>query len=133
MSFLLDTNICSEHLRRPSGLSHRFIQHSGRLYVPAIVLGELYTWAYRRTDPRPLLKLIEDELLGDLRVLAYDDACAEQFGIVRGGLLQQGIAVSTVDLMIATVALVHNLTLVTHNTADFQYIPNLRLEDWLPP
>jgi tRNA(fMet)-specific endonuclease VapC len=33
--------------------------------------------------------------------------------------------------MIASVALVHDLTLVTHNTADFQQIPNLRLEDWL--
>ena len=27
--------------------------------------------------------------------------------------------------MIGSVALVHNLTLVTHNTADFQHIPNL--------
>jgi predicted nucleic acid-binding protein len=27
----------------------------------------------------------------------------------------------------------HLLTLVTHNTADFQNIPNLRLDDWLTP
>ncbi len=46
-------------------------------------------------------------------------------------MLQQGISVSRMDLMIGSVALVHNLTLVTHNTADFQYIPNLRLDDWL--
>jgi tRNA(fMet)-specific endonuclease VapC len=38
-----------------------------------------------------------------------------------------------VDLMIGCVALVHNLTLVTHNTADFQNIPGLRLDDWLTP
>lgn len=35
------------------------------------------------------------------------------------------------DLMIACVALEHDLTLVTHNTVDFQNIPGLRLEDWL--
>ena len=35
--------------------------------------------------------------------------------------------------MIASVALVHDLTLVTHNTADYQYIPGLRLDDWLIP
>jgi tRNA(fMet)-specific endonuclease VapC len=48
-------------------------------------------------------------------------------------LLQQGIQVATADLMIAAVALVHNLTLVTHNTADYQTIPGLRLDDWLIP
>jgi predicted nucleic acid-binding protein len=37
------------------------------------------------------------------------------------------------DLMIASVALVHDLTLVTHNTADYQHVPGLRLEDWLTP
>ncbi len=34
-------------------------------------------------------------------------------------------------MMIASVALVHDLTLVTHNTADYQNIPGLRLDDWL--
>jgi predicted nucleic acid-binding protein len=29
--------------------------------------------------------------------------------------------------------LVHNLTLVSHNTADFQRISGLRLDDWLKP
>jgi tRNA(fMet)-specific endonuclease VapC len=38
-----------------------------------------------------------------------------------------------VDLMIGSIALLHNLTLVTHNTADFQNIPGLRLDDWLKP
>ncbi len=33
--------------------------------------------------------------------------------------------------MIASVALVYDLTLVTHNTADFRNVPDLRLEDWL--
>lgn len=31
------------------------------------------------------------------------------------------------------VAMVHNHTLVTHNTADYQNIPGLRLDDWLTP
>jgi tRNA(fMet)-specific endonuclease VapC len=46
MSFLLDTNICSAHFRRPAGLAHRFIQHSGGLFIPTIVLGGLFAWAY---------------------------------------------------------------------------------------
>ena len=58
---------------------------------------------------------------------------AEQFGKLRGDLQRRGIAVGPIDLMIASVALVHNLTLVTHNTADFTSIPGLQLEDWLTP
>jgi len=133
MSFLLDTNICSAHLKRPSGLAHRFIQHGGRLCISTIVLGELYAWAFRRSNPTILLQQIEDELLKDMLLLDFDRACAETFGRVRGSLLQQGLAVNTIDLMIAAVALTHNLTLVTNNTTDFRNIPGLALEDWLTP
>ncbi len=47
--------------------------------------------------------------------------------------MRQGISVPTPDMMIAAVALVHDLTLVTHNTSDFRNVPNLRLADWLLP
>ena len=36
--FLLDTNIVSVHLRRPRGLVHRFIQHSGRLLIASAAI-----------------------------------------------------------------------------------------------
>src|SRR6476660_9644382 len=118
MSFLLDTDTCSAHLKRPSGLMHRFVQHSGGLSIPTIVLAELYTWAFHRTNPNPVIQRIELDLLPNVTVLNFDSDCAREFGRVRGQLLQQGISVSRMDLMIASVALVHNLTLVTHNTAD---------------
>ena len=132
MSFLLDTNICSAHLRRPSGLAHRFTQHAGRLSIPSIVLAELYAWAHRRDDPQPVLTSIDD-LLEDVDLLVFDGACAQEFGRLWGVLRRQGTPTNPVDLMIAAVAVVHDLTLVTHNTTHFQHVPNLRLDDWLQP
>lgn len=132
MNFLLDTDTCSAHMRRPARLAHRFVQHTGGLAIPTIVLAELYAGAYKHPSPSKLLSLIAD-LLKEVQVLDFDAACAERFGQVRGTLLQQGITVSRMDLLIASVALVHNLTLVTHNTADYQHIPGLRLDDWLIP
>src|SRR5713226_9708119 len=129
MSFLLDTDVCSAHLKRPAGLMHRFVQYSGRLHIPTIALGELYVWAFHRPDPTRIIQRIEDDLLADVVVLNYDLGCAREFGRVRAQLLPQGIYVPTVDLMIAAVALVHDLTLVTHNSNDFRNIPNLRLDD----
>jgi len=133
MSFLLDTNILSAHMRRPAGLAHRFIQHSGRLFTSSICLGELYVWAFARPDPTPMLQAIDQLLHYEVSVIDFDSDCAKTFGNVRVDLRRQGIEVSTTDLMIAAVALVHQLTLVTHNTADFQNIPGLPLEDWLTP
>src|SRR5262249_34148027 len=133
MSFLLDTNICSAHLKRPSGLTHYFNQHSGRLYLSTVVLGELYAWAYRRPLQDSLLRKIEVLLLPDLELLDFDQVCARKFGEVRGLLLSLGRPVNRVDLMIAATAIVHDLVVVTHNTRDFQDIPELRLEDWLQP
>ncbi|TVS07817.1 MAG: type II toxin-antitoxin system VapC family toxin [Planctomycetaceae bacterium] len=130
MSFLLDTNIVSAHLRRPAGLTHRFLQHSGRLAVPTLVLAELYAWAYGRDNPTSVLDKIRS-LRSEVRVLTFEEEAAERFGIIQNQLLRQGITVSPVDLMIGAVALVNDLTLVTHNTKDFQNIPDLRLQDWL--
>ncbi len=132
MTHLLDTNICSAHMRRPGGLAHRFFQYAVGIAVPTIVLAELYSGAYKHPNASRLLALIAD-LLQEITVLDFDSLCAEQFGKVQGGLLQHGITVPETDLMIAAVALVHNLTLVTHNTVDYQNIPGLRLDDWLSP
>ncbi|MEX2560124.1 MAG: type II toxin-antitoxin system VapC family toxin [Pirellulales bacterium] len=132
MTHLLDTNICSAHMRHPSGLAHRFFQYAGGIAIPTVVLAELYAGAYKHPNPPKLLGLIAD-LLREVTVLDFDSAGAEQFGKVQGGLMQQGISVPTADLMIAAVALVYNLTLVTNNTADSQNIPGLRLDDWLTP
>ena len=132
MSFLLDSDICSAYLRRPGSLFTRFIQHAGRLWISTITLSDLYTWAYKQNDPAVILSKVHD-LLQDAQVLPFYDTCALELGKTRGSLLRRGVMVGPVDLMIGTTALVHNLTMVTHNTTDFQNIPGLRLEDWLTP
>lgn len=132
MSFLLDTNICSAHMNRPSGLSHRFTQYSGRLNISTIVLSELYAGAYMLGNPTRVLHGINDLLL-DVNLISFDERCAEEFGRLRGVLHQQGIVVGPLDLQIAAVAMAQQLTLVTNNTKDFKNIPNLQMVDWLTP
>lgn len=130
MTYLLDTNIISAHLRRPAGLQHRFIQHGGRIAVPTIVLAELYAWAFGKADPVSLLKTIR-EVLDDLTILDFDAASALEFGRLRVELRGRGTPVSPPDLMIASTALAHDLIVVTDNTRHFEVIPELRLENWL--
>ena len=133
MSFLLDTNILSAHLRRPAGLAHRFFQHAGRLYTSGVSLAELHDWVNGRRDPDPLRASIQRLLSHEVSLIPFDADCAEEFGRVRAGLRPQGISVDNMDLLIGATALVYDLTVVTHNTGHFQHIPGLRLEDWLTP
>ncbi len=132
MGFALDTDTCSSYMKRPNDLVHRFIQYSGRLAISAVVLAELRAGAYLRPDPAPLLRKIDD-LLIDVGVLDFDAACADAYGGLRGHMSRLGVTVAPLDLMIASTVLVHDLTLVTHNTSHFARIPGLRLADWLAP
>jgi len=132
VSFLVDTDICSAHLKNVGIVTNRFLQYTGQLHVSAITLGELYTWALRaKASPKRLQSLLD--LLNDVTVLAVDDDVARRFGEVHAGLLDAGRPSPGLDLMIASTALVYGLTLVTHNTRDYAHIPCLTVVDWLVP
>lgn len=131
MSFLIDTNILSAHIRRPAGLAHRFEQHSGQLYISTISLAEFYVWIYRRENVKAAIEAVEKTLYYEVSAIGFDAECAKTFGKTRIEMRKQGLEANPVDLMIASVALVYDLTLVTNNRKDFRNIPSLRLEDWL--
>jgi len=130
MSFLLDTDICSAHLKGAPGVTSRFLQYSGRLHLSVVSLAELYTWALRSQAP-PRRSQCLAELLSNLTLLDVDRDVAERFGQVRAELLDRGRPVPGMDLLIGATALVHGLTVVTHNTQDFADIPALTVADWL--
>jgi tRNA(fMet)-specific endonuclease VapC len=129
MTFVLDTDTCSGHLRNRPNLFSKFVQH-GTLHTTAITVAELYAGAYKQNNFQWYLERIE-LLLGDLIILPFDRSAAEIFGEKRGKLLQQGIVVSAQDMMIAAIAIQHGMTLVTHNTKHYERIPDLHLDDWL--
>jgi tRNA(fMet)-specific endonuclease VapC len=132
MSFLLDTDICSAYLKNDRTVVGRVTLHFGGLEVSVITVGELLTWARRTGAPAARLQGVQDLLRG-VAVLDVTPQIAEKFGEVRADLLDRGIVVGQMDLFNASIALVHNLTLVTHNTADYAYIPGLTIVDWQIP
>jgi tRNA(fMet)-specific endonuclease VapC len=130
VNFLLDTNICSAYLKGEARVFNRFIQHAGGLAVSALAVAELYSWVYRaKTKPDRLQGL--SDLLSELHLLPVDHDVARKFGEIRAALLDQGRPTPEIDLLIASTALIHDLTLITHNVQDFAHLPGLRIEDWL--
>ncbi len=132
MSFLLDTDICSAHLRDNRLVTPRVEQYAGRLHVSVITAAELTVWALRRAAS-PKRKAAVDGFLSAVAVIDVNRPIADRFGLLRADQLDRGVPTPRLDLLIAATALVHNLTLVTHNTKDFANIPSLQIADWLAP
>jgi tRNA(fMet)-specific endonuclease VapC len=132
MSFLLDTDICSAHLKANPKVYNRFLQYLGRLHISSVTLAELHTWASRANKSLQRLQGLLD-LLHDVQGLPVDEAVAKMFGDIRAPLLDAGTGAPPMDLLIAATALVHQLALVTHNLPDFANVPRLSLVDWLSP
>ena len=67
------------------------------------------------------------------QVLLIEAPAAEQFGRFKALLRREGRPIGDIDLLIAGVAMHHGLTVVTNNTAHFDRLPGLILENWLEP
>jgi predicted nucleic acid-binding protein len=132
VSFLLDTDICSAHIKGDRRLWQKMLQHGGALSVSVVTVGELFTWAERR-GASPTRRLAIRELLQNVAIIDATSTIAERFGALRAGFLDVGRSPPEMDLLIAATALVHDLTVVTHNVQDFADIPGLRVQDWLAP
>jgi tRNA(fMet)-specific endonuclease VapC len=129
---LIDTDICSAHLKQKGAITSRFLQYAGQLHISAVTLGELFTWALRANAPPRRIKSLQ-QLMADTKLLDVNGSVAQEFGRVRAALMDVGRPAPDLDLLIAATALTHGLTLVTHNTQDFANVPGLRVIDWLAP
>lgn len=131
MMYLLDTNTCIGYLSgRASGVVRKMeTLPVDAIAVCAVVKAELFYGAMRSVDPERALS--EQQLfLNQFVSLSFDDRAAVVYGRIRAALFAAGTPIGPNDLLIAAIALAHSLTLVTHNTREFQRVSGLRIEDW---
>lgn len=131
MIYLIDSNILifvikDPHCRAASRLK---ITEVDDVAVCSVVEGELYHGARKYGDPAKR-EAILDELLAPYESLAFDSTCVPQYARIRDHLERQGKVIGGNDLMIAAIALTHDLTLVTNNCDELSRVPGLRVEDW---
>ena len=65
-----------------------------------------------------------------LKSLAFNDEVAETYGQIRADLEKKGTPIGPYDLQIASIAVLNNLILVTHNKREFSRVDGLNIEDW---
>jgi tRNA(fMet)-specific endonuclease VapC len=103
----------------------------GSIHLCSVVLAELLYGAYRGGAAHLALNLaLVEQVRLDYASLPFDDRCAEEYGRLRAQLTTWGNVIGPNDLMIASIAVANQLTLVTHNTAEFSRVAGLTIEDW---
>jgi len=130
MTYLLDTNISIELMNeRDSHAARKLASVSpGEIRLCAVVKAELYHGAHKSGREKNL-NLVR-AFSASFESLPFDDLAAEMCGRLRTALEKQGRLIGPNDLLIASIALAHGATLITHNTEEFKRVPDLILEDW---
>jgi tRNA(fMet)-specific endonuclease VapC len=129
--FLLDTNVCIRLLNATSdSVVRRFRTESpASIRLCSVVKAELCYGARKSRDVTGVFEAL-DTFFGPLESLPFDDECAHEYGVVRSRLELSGTPIGANDLLIASIALRYDVTLVTHNRREFSRVPGLRLDDW---
>jgi tRNA(fMet)-specific endonuclease VapC len=132
--FLLDTDVCIDLLRHQRGplASHLVEQRPTDVFISTIVRAELLFGARRSRRVAENLSLVE-RFLAPFTSLSFDEASADQYGLIRAELAGSGTPIGPNDLLIAASARAHDLTLVTRNRAEFGRVGGLRVVDWSVP
>lgn len=136
MSYLLDTNVISELVKHtPNESVLKWIDdiNSEKLYLSVISIGEIRKGVAGIQDPRRQEKIsqwLEIDLPDyfEERILNIDLKIADMWGQLQSK--NKGHTLPAIDGLIAATAQVHNLTLVTRNTKDFNNVSISILNPW---
>ncbi len=131
--YCLDTDVISAAIKpKPLlGLIRRAAAvPADQQFTTAITVGELIYGASRRGSYH-LVRQVEEVLREIASVLPFDEPAARMYGRLRTTLEQAGKPLAEPDLRIASIALQHELTMVTGNVRHFERVPGLVIENWL--
>ena len=126
--YVLDSSVFIRSLRGDLAMSAR-IAGASQVYVPSIVLGELYYGAYG-SPTRPDAAVADVEAIEKaVAVLISDAMTARIYARIKLDLKRRGLTMPDNDLWIAAIAIQYNVTLAAHD-AHFDWISGLRIEQW---
>jgi len=130
LRFLLDTDTVIYFFKGRGQVAQNLLHTPpSEIALSTISLYELWVGITRSTQPERSLAQL-NELIKLITLIPFDATAAQSAAEIRRHLEQSGSLIGTLDTLIAGIALSRNLTLVTHNLAECQRVPNLSIVDW---
>lgn len=135
LSYLLDTNVLSEPVRKVPNAHVVAQMHTamGQMALAATSWHELLFGVFRMptSHKRTIIEHYLLETVGaEIPILPYGAESATWFAKERVRLSKLGRPPSYPDGQIASIAATNNLILVTRNVADFTNFEGLQVENW---
>lgn len=123
MTFLVDANVLSEPTKpEPNASVVAWLRANEReIAIDPIILGELRfgILLLPRGKRRQQLEKWFEAGISKIACVPWDAACGTRWAQLLADLRSAGRAMPVKDSLIATTALVHDLTVVTRNISDF--------------
>ncbi len=132
MMYLLDTNICiyiikNQYLEIINKLDKVGIDKIG---VSSVTIAEMEYGIAKSLKPKEAeAKLYE--FLVPFEIYDFTISSARYYGRIRAELTKFGTPIGPMDMLIASIALSNEMTLVTNNVKEFERIRNLKIENWI--
>lgn len=127
--YCLDTNFLISFLKGDMNTLEKYDELSQSFVaVTSISAAELFEGAFLYKDQEEIKRV--ESLLRSFEILPFDLAAAKKFGELNRNLRQIGKPTELRDHLIASIVLVHGLTLITQNKKDFENIKGLKIEAW---
>ena len=127
-NYLLDTNIVIGLFANESSIIEKIKTQPSSIFIPSIVLGELFYGAEQSSRKEENLKRV-DALAQVSLILECDLETARLYGKMKSQLKAKGTPIPENDIWIGALAQQHGLTLVTRDK-HFNNIETLQIESW---
>ncbi|MBN1647019.1 MAG: type II toxin-antitoxin system VapC family toxin [Spirochaetales bacterium] len=130
MNYLIDTDILIYSLNNNKNVNDNMkTKSSAPKSISVITYGELVYGAEKSTSIQKNLAKVHR--VGELfPVINITPAIMDTFGAIKADLVKKGKIIDDMDLLIASTAITHNLTLVTNNEKHFNKVEGLKTENW---
>jgi len=126
--FLLDTSIVVAMFGGDNSIAEHLI-YPNRIFIPSIVIGELYFGAYKSERVIKNLSQVE-EFIANNSVLYCDVKTAKEYGLIKNELRKKGSIIPDNDIWIAAIAKQYDLILATRDNHFINLDDLIELEIW---
>ena len=133
MNYIIDSDIISYYLKGNEQIKNKLIENE--LNNNCIFITCINYWEIKRG----LLKINADRKLKDFeefceefKIIFLDKI--EMFDIaadIWANLSKQGNIINVSDMLVASISLYYNYTIVTNNVKHFDHVDDLKIENWI--